>query len=391
VSVVSPRKSRRRRKNGAGIAGVARVDRRTKDLLHRIRPGEIAVVVHEDLDQVSATELVERGAAAVVNCRRSVSGRYPNNGPFVLAHAGVPLVDDVGDGILDVVREGDEIRVDGGEVFAGDVLVASGLLLTGDALSRVMAEAYQGMGDSLEQFARNTMEYLQVERDLVLRGEGLPPVRTAIAGRHAVVVVRGRHFRDDLRTLRGYIADVKPVLIAVDGAADALLEEGWTPDVIIGDMDSVTSDALTGGAELVVHAYPDGRAPGLARVEALGVDAHVFPSAGTSEDIALLLAHEHGAELIVAVGAHDNLVEFLDKGRAGMASTFVVRLRVGPRLVDAKGVNLLYTSRVGTRDMVVLVGSALVAMLVAGFASPSIRLVVRNTIDWAQDLWRSVF
>lgn len=373
------------------IAGVARIDRRTKNLLHRIRPGEIAIILHDDLDQVAAEGLIERGAAAVINCHRSITGRYPNAGPLVLARANVPLVDGVGEDILDRVREGDVVSVDGANVYRGHERVASGTLLDGEALAHAIADAQASMGEELERFVRNTMEYLQVERDLVLKGQGFPELKVKIKGRHAVVVVRGHEYRKDLQTLRGYIGDMRPALIAVDGAADALLDEGLKPDLIIGDMDSVSTNALTCGAEIVVHAYPDGRAPGLERVESLGITPSVVASAGTSEDVALLLAYESGAELIVAVGAHDNLVEFLDKGRNGMASTFIVRLKVGPKLVDAKGVNRLYRSAVPTWSLVMLIVAAVLAMVVAGSLSPSLRLWTENLTAWFRSVWRSIF
>lgn len=388
----APRSRRffRRRARGP-LSGPVRIDRRTKNLLHRIRPGEIAIILHDDLDQVAAEGLIERGAVAVVNCHRSITGRYPNAGPLVLARANVPLIDGVGEGILDHVAEGDTLAIRGPDIFHGEQLVGTGTLLDGQALDRALADAQSAMGEELERFVRNTMEYLQVERDLVLRGDGLPELRTKLEGRAAVVVVRGHEYRKDLRTLRPYISDMHPVLIAVDGAADALLDEGLKPDVIIGDMDSVSTNALTCGAEVVVHAYPDGRAPGLERVQELGISPSILASAGTSEDIALLLAYESGSDLIVAVGAHDNLVEFLDKGRSGMASTFVVRLKVGPKLVDAKGVNRLYRSQVRTRDILLLIIAAIVAMAVAASLSPALRLWGQNVAAWLRSVWRSIF
>ena len=380
----------RRRANGK-ITGAVRIDPRTKNLLHRIRPGEVAIILHDDLDQVAAEGLVERGAVAVINCHRSITGRYPNAGPLVLARARVPLLDGVGEDILKHVQEGDTVSILGSNVMRGDQVIGAGTLLDGDALERALANAQAAMGEELERFVRNTMEYLQVERDLVLRGEGFPELQTKLKGRAAVVVVRGHEYKEDLRTLRPYISDMHPVLIAVDGAADALLEEGLKPDLIIGDMDSVSTNALTCGAEVVVHAYPDGRAPGMDRVQGLGLTPSVLASAGTSEDIALLLAYESGADLIVAVGAHDNLVEFLDKGRNGMASTFVVRLKVGPKLVDAKGVNRLYRSQVRTRDILLLIASAAVAMGVAASLSPSLRLWAHNLFAWFHSVWRHIF
>lgn len=345
------------------------------------------MILHEDLDQVAAEGLVERGAAAVVNAARSITGRYPNAGPLVLERAGIPLIDGVGTDFFEGAKEGSRVRIIDGTIFKDEEQVAEGTLLTGAVLDRQLTAAQAAMGEELERFVRNTMEYIQAERDLVLRGAGMPEVRTELAGREVVVVVRGHEYKQDLRTVMGFIRDVKPVLIAVDGAADALIEEGLKPAIIIGDMDSVSTEALTCGAEIIVHAYADGRAPGLDRVDGLGVDPHVWPSAGTSEDIALLLAFEKGAELIVAIGAHDNLVEFLDKGRAGMASTFVTRLKVGPRLVDAKGVNRLYRSVVRTRDVLFLVLAALFAMVAVAWISPSLRLSIRLIVDQIQQFF----
>lgn len=381
---------RRRRRTGGLLAGAARVDRRTKDLLHRLRPGEVAVIDHEDLDWVSAEGLVERGAAAVVNARASISGRYATAGPLVLARAGIPLIDCAGQDLLERVREGDVLRIDGDRVYRGDDLLATGLLVQGEVLERTLATARTAMGDELERFVRNTMEYLSRERDLLLGGVGVPELDTPVAGRQALVVVRGHEYRQDLKTLRAFVAETRPVLIAVDGAADALLDEGFRPDVIVGDMDSVSTNALASGAELVVHAYPDGRAPGLERLEGLGLPAKIFRSAGTSEDIALLLAYERGADLIVAVGAHDNLIEFLDKGRGGMASTFLVRLKVGPKLVDAKRVNRLYRTQIRRREILLLVGSALASMLVVVAVSEPVRAFFDAILEWFKDVWYDV-
>jgi uncharacterized membrane-anchored protein len=382
---------RRFRRRARGVSGLVRIDPRTKDLLRRLNPGEIAVVLHEDLDGLAAEGLVERGASAVVNCHRSTTGRYPNAGPLVLARAGIPLLDAVGESLLERIAEGDLVRVEGAAIYKGDELVGTGALLDGARLQEALNAAQGAIGDELERFVRNTMEYLDAERDLMLRGAGIPELKTGFAGRHAVVVVRGSEYRKDLEILRGYIADMRPVLVAVDGAADAMLDRGMRPDVIVGDMDSVSTQALGCGAELVVHAYPDGRAPGWERVRALGFDAQVFRSGGTSEDIALLLAYEKGADLIVAVGAHDNLIDFLDKGRGGMASTFLVRLKVGPRLVDAKGVNRLYRTQVRTSDLLLLVGSAAFAMAVAAYAFPQIRLFLRLTLDLIKDGLNNIF
>jgi uncharacterized membrane-anchored protein len=370
-----------------GITGTARLDRRTKKLTTRLRPGDVAIIDHVDIDRVSADALVACKVAAVVNAAPSTSGRYPNLGPEILLAAGVPLLDAVGPDVFSAVDEGDEVRLDGDRLYVGSREVATGCLQDADSISAAMAEARAGLHTQLEAFAANTMEYLLKERTLLLDGVGVPSIRTRLEGRHALVVVRGYDYREDLAVLRSYIREYKPVLIGVDGGADALLEVGLTPHLVVGDMDSVSDRALTSGAEVVVHAYADGRAPGLSRVQDLGVEAVVFPAAGTSEDVALLLADEKGASLIVAVGTHATLVEFLDKGRAGMASTFLTRLRVGGKLVDAKGVSRLYRSRISTWQLLLLVLATLVAMAAAIGVSPAGAAYGDLLEDQVRDLW----
>jgi uncharacterized membrane-anchored protein len=344
----------------------------------------VAVIDHEDLDRVAAEGLVAAGVSAVVNAAASISGRYPNLGPMILGEAGIPLIDRVGPLLMDKVREGDVLRLDGDRIYVGDQLIAVGIQQTPESVLRAMEDAEAAVGERFESFARNTLDYMHEERDLLFGGSGLPDLRHELAGRPVLVVVRGYDYREDLAALRGYIRDVRPVLMGVDGGADALLDEGYTPDLILGDMDSVSDRALELAlrsrrrrvpTELIVHAYTDGRAPGAKRLEALGVPFAMARSAGTSEDVAFLLAHEKRADLIVAVGTHGNLREFLDKGRGGMASTFLVRLRVGETLVDAKGVSRIYRGRgFRARDALLLVGSALFAMLVVVWFSPSLRL-----------------
>nr|WP_233495905.1 putative cytokinetic ring protein SteA [Geodermatophilus sp. TF02-6] len=363
-----------------------RLDRRTKNLTKRLRPGDVAVIDHVDIDRVSADSLVACRVAAVVNAAPSTSGRYPNLGPQILVEAGIPLVDSVGREVVSAVKEGTTVRVDGNRLLLEDgTVVAEGTAQTAETVAESMAEARAGLSVQLEAFAANTMEYMKRERALLLDGVGVPDVTTPIEGRHVLVVVRGYDYKEDLQALRSYIRDYRPVLIGVDGGADALTEAGYQPDMIIGDMDSVSDEVLRSGAEVVVHAYADGRAPGLARVQDLGVDAITFPAAATSEDIAMLLADEKGATLIVAVGTHATLVEFLDKGRGGMASTFLTRLRLGGKLVDAKGVSRLYRSRISTTALVVLVLAAFVAIGSALAVSAAGRVY----FDLLVDQWNS--
>ncbi|MEV4826090.1 putative cytokinetic ring protein SteA [Micromonospora sp. NPDC049275] len=377
-----PTLRRNRNAEPGRVLGTARLDRRTKRLVGRLRPGDIAVIDHVDLDRVAADSLVAVGVAAVLNAKPSVSGRYPNLGPEVLIAAGIPLLDDLGEGVFERIREGDQVRIDGNTVFAGEEPVAHGILQDAESVAKAMSDAREGLSVQLEAFAANTMDYLRQERDLLLDGVGVPDIQTQIQGRHCLIVVRGYDYKADLDVLRPYIREFKPVLIGVDGGADALVEAGYTPDMIIGDMDSVTDDVLRCGAEVIVHAYPDGRAPGLPRVNGLGVPAITFPAAATSEDLAMLLADEKGASLLVAVGTHATLVEFLDKGRGGMASTFLTRLKVGGKLVDAKGVSRLYRQSISGSSLLLLLLSAIAAMASAVAVSTVGKAYLGVVAEW---------
>ena len=379
------------------------MDARTKRLVQRAQPGDIAVIDHEDLDRVSADALIAAGIGGVVNAARSISGRYPNLGPLRLIEAGIPLVDAVGPLLLRKVRDGDLLRLDGDRVYDGERLVGVGTRQSSTTVREAMAEAQEGLAERFESFAANTVDYMQRERDLLFGGSGLPTLEHELAGRPVLVVVRGYNYREDLAVLRPFIRDVHPVLLGVDGGADALIESGYTPDLILGDMDSVSDEALALArpsgrrwfrrrrpTELVLHAYRDGHAPGRRRLDALGVPYRVAETAGTSEDAAFLLAHEKAAETIVAVGSHGNLREFLDKGREGMSSTFLVRLRVGETLMDAKGVSRVYSPRIRSRDAVLLVVAAIAAMVAVIAVSPPLRLYVTQLFEqvrqWVFDL-----
>ena len=382
------RVGRVRRRNAADgpVTGIARIDRRTKRLVKRLQPGDIAVINHEDLDRVAAETLVDAAPVAVINASASISGRYPNLGPLLLCQAGIPLVDDVGPEVMESIHEGAPITVDGDRVLVGTEVVATGVRQSTATVDAAIDVARANMGPELERFAENTVEYVREEIELLTGTLELPSVRCKIAGRHVLIVVRGIDYKDDLSLLQqsGYLRGERPVLIGVDGGADALLEIGAVPDVIIGDFDSVSERALRCGAQLVVHGYTDGRAPGAKRLDDMGLPYTVFSAPGTSEDIAMLLAYEKGAELMVAVGTHNSMVEFLDKGRAGMASTFLVRMKVGDALVDAKGVSRLYRSSVRTMDLVWMILAAVFTLAVALMLSEPVRLVLRA-------FWRSLF
>ena len=380
------------------ISGTARVDARTKNLVARIQPGEIAVIDHEDIDRMAAEGLVQRKVAAVINASRSSTGRYPNLGPLLLRSAGIRLIDDAGKGVMDV-QEGTRLVIDEGKVLAPNgstsTEIARGHVLELKEIEKTLDTAKQSISHEIERFAENTISYIKDERDVLLEASRLPDVRTDFDSRHVLVVVRGYDYKEDLAALGAYIREMCPLLVAVDGGADALMDSGMKPDMIIGDMDSVTTEGLLSGAELVVHAYAGGVAPGLERLEALGLEAVVYEAPGTSEDIAMLLAFEKGAELIVAVGTHANMIEFMDKGRKGMASTFLTRLRVGPILIDAKGVSRLYRGRVRRSDLMMLVGAAVLAMVIVIALSDVMRLELEvwwlKIQQWWFDLRRAIF
>jgi len=368
------------------FTGPARLDRRTKHLVRRIKPGDIAIIDHTDLDRVSAEELVEAGAKVVVNVAPSQTGRYPNPGPLLLVRGGVRLIDAPGAELFGEVDEGELLTIRGAGIYRNGTCLTTGRVLEARELAGALAEQRSRVTEALEAFAENTMQYLREEGRLLAEGLDFPPLRTRFRDRHALVVARGPGHKRDLRIVKPYIRDFRPVLIAVDGGADALLEAGYKPHVIVGDMDSVSDRALRSGAEIVVHAYPGGDAPGGDRLEGLGLSYQVVAATGISEDIALLLAYEKGAELIVAVGTHMNLIEFLERNRAGMSSTFVTRLKVGEILVDAKGVSRLVSRRVGLWPLLLFFAAGLAAVAVAVVVAPGLRELVQLAVQRLLDL-----
>ena len=364
------------RRNGARpeapIEGTARLGERTKHLVKRLRPGDVAVIDHVDIDRIAAEELIEAEVVAVLNASPSSQGRYPNAGPLMLAREGIRLIDAPGAGLFERLKDGDRVRIIDGSVFVGDEEVAQGRVLRVPELEREMQEHRARIDEALGEFAENTVAHVREETDLLTGNIAFPPTGASFRDRHVLIVVRGDRHRRDLKALRAYIRDVRPLIVAVDGGADGVLEAGLKPDVILGDMDSAGDAALRCGAELIVHAYPDGRAPGRERLLEAGLDHQVVPAAGTSEDVAMLMAHEKGAALIVSVGAHFNLVEFLDRKRGGMSSTFLTRLKIGERLVDAKGVSRLYNPGVTSRQLGLFLVAALVLLIIVVLTTPAL-------------------
>jgi uncharacterized membrane-anchored protein len=361
------------RREGGPVHGTARLGKRTKDLVKRLDASDVAVIDHRNLDRIAAEELVAAGVRAVVNVAPSSDGSYPNVGPLTLVRAGVPLVD-VDDPVLfERLSDGDSVALDGGRTLVAGEVVAAGRLLPAAELVRELDGQRRRTDQALHDFTENTMAHIREERELLSGTIDFPETRTVFRDRHALIVVRGTDHLKDLRALRAYIHDVRPVLVAVDGGGDAILKEGWKPDLILGDMDSAREETLRCGAELIVHGYADGSAPGAERLREMGLEHTVVPAAGTSQDVAMLLASEKGASLIVSVGAHFNLTEFLDKNRSGMSSTFLTRLRVGETLVDAKGVSRLYNPGLGLGQMAMFFGVAALLLIVVVLTTPALQ------------------
>ena len=354
-----------------------KVDRKTKKLAKRLSAGEIAVINHIDIDEVAANSLVERKIKLVINAAPSISGRYPNKGPKILIDNNILIIDNVGENVFEELKEGQVIEVNNGQIYRDGQFIGSGEVMDKSVVEKRTQIAYENMSVELDRFIDNTIEYAKREKGFILGETEIPKMTTNYKDRHVLVVVRAQDYKEDLATIKSYIEEMKPILVGVDGGADALLECGYNPDVIVGDMDSVTDEALKKAKEIVVHAYVDGRAPGLKRVQDLGLDAVVFPAPGTSEDIAMLTAYEYGAELIVALGSHSNMIDFLEKGRKGMASTFLVRLKIGAKLIDAKGVNLLYKSKLKMKYIWALVITAIFPVIIIAYLSPTVQQLIK--------------
>ncbi len=356
----------------ARIAGRVRRGKRTKDLVKKLAPGEIAVIDHADLDRIASEDLAGSGVVAVLNNAASSTDRYPNVGPLLLVRAGVPVIDFRETDLFELLSDGDLVEIDGGGLLRDGEQIAIGNRLSESEMRARLAAQRARIDRALGEFATNTIEHVREESELLTGEIEFPTVRTRFRDRHTLIVVRGPDYREDLGALGAYIRDVRPLIVAVDGGADAVLEAGFKPDVILGDMDSATDKALGAGAELIVHAYADGGAPGRERLEALGLAHVVVPAPGTSQDVAMLLAYELGARLIVTVGAHFNLIEFLDKNRAGMSSTFLTRLRVGETLVDAKGVSRLYRPGMGVSGAAMFLAAFVVLLVIVLVAAPAL-------------------
>jgi uncharacterized membrane-anchored protein len=329
-----------------GIVGIARMDKRTRNLRGRLRRGDIAIIDHVDIDRGAAEMLADAGVTAVLNLAPSTSGRYPNLGPAYLVSAGIVLVDQVDVDVFAAVNEGEPIRVHEGNVYRDEILIGAGVVQTKASVAAAFENAKDGIATQMAAFSANAVEHLKAERALLTDGDGVPEVRTPISRRHVVVVSKAFDHRRELRALKGYIREHSPVLIGVDGGADALLDAGHRPDIVVADLENTSERALRSGAELVVHTSRRGAVSSSDRLEHLGLTHATFVADCTAHDAALLLAHHSNADLIVTVGTPSSLIEFFDRGRSAMASSFLTQLAVSGDLINAKALAVLYRHRV---------------------------------------------
>ncbi len=359
------------------IKGKVKRDRVTKNLTKRLSAGDIALISHTDLDEVAALSLVEKEVACIINTNETISGKYPNRGPEALMKHNIPIFEVDGLEKVEAIEENDLLEIRDNIIYCNGEEITECTYLTNEKIQALLGVAFENVETELDAFIENTLEYAKKEKGLVTGSIKIPDVKTDFNGRHVLVVVRGQDYKRDLITVKHYIDEIKPLLVGVDGGGDALLEFGYTPDIVIGDMDSVSDKCLTTAKEVIVHAFKDGRAPGYERVKDLGIEPIIYPSPGTSEDIALLLAYEKNADLIVALGTHTNMIDFLEKGRPGMASTFLTRLKVGDKLVDARGVNKLYGGEFEPKYLVSIVLAALIPIIVLTLINPVTRSFIK--------------
>jgi uncharacterized membrane-anchored protein len=370
-----------------GVVGTARVDRDIDRLLRRVCPGDIVVLDVLDLDRITADALVDAEIAAVVNASPSVSGRYPNLGPEVLVANGVTLIDETGPEVFKKIKDGAKVRLFNGGVYSGDRRLIRGTERTDQEIAELMQEAKSGLVAHLEAFAGNTIEFIRSESPLLIDGIGIPDVDVELRRRHVVIVADEDHAADDLKRLKPFIKEYQPVLIGVGTGAEVLRKAGYRPQLIVGDPNELSTEVLKCGAQVVLPADADGHAPGLERIQDLGVGAMTFPAAGSPTDLALLLADHHGAALLVTAGHSANIETFFDRSRQqSNPSTFLTRLRVGEKVVDAKAVATLYHTRISAGAIALLILTMMIAVIVALWVSRTDTLV----LHWVVHYWNQL-
>ena len=269
-------------------------------------------------------------------------------------------------------------------MYSGDRRLIRGTERTDHDIADLMREAKSGLAAHLEAFAGNTIEFIKSESPLLIDGIGIPEVDVDMRRRHVLLVGEEFSAADDLKSLKPFIKEYQPVLVGVGSGADVLRKAGYRPQLIVGDPDKISTDALKCGAQVVLPADADGHAPGLERIQDLGVGAMTFPAAGSPMDLALLLADHHGAALLVTAGHTANIETFFDRTRAqSNPSTFLTRLRVGEKLVDSKAVATLYRNHISAGAIALLALTMLIAVIVALWVSRTDTAV----LHWVVDYW----
>lgn len=344
------------------LCAAARVDRSTAGLTARLRPGEVAVLDHLDLDRTSAERLLRRGVAAVVNVAPSLSGRTLAGGAQTLVAAGVPLLDDVGTEVLATVRDGQQVVLD---ICAGTLRVdgrdvASGQVQTVATVRAAELHARARLATSVRTLVEDAGDLLGREAALLLDGAPTAPValRDLAAGRAVLVVGADPDAAHELALLRGWIRRTSPLLVAVGGGARVLLDSGVVPDIAVGDLADLPEPgaraATTAPGEPDRAGRPDpaaslaGLAPALTGCELVALDTRAATSArdhglgATLVETALppveaalvLVAAAHPA-VTVCAGMPSTLVDLLDTGRTRAAASLLARLRGEGTLVSA--------------------------------------------------------
>lgn len=324
------------------VEGIIKKGSKTKALIKYLNSNDIAVLNHNDIDELAAYALINSGISIILNTGLCMTGKYNSKGTSILIKNGIKLYE---------VKVSYELFNDGDYVCIRDKdLIINKYNIFTNACTNVN-EAYvrkytelsnTNANKELINFINNTLSYANEEKDKILFETSYPNINIKIKGRDVLIVVRGSFCESDLMALKSYIEFYKPVIIGVDGGADLLINNGYVPDILIGDMDSVSDLGIYRSKEIILHAYKNGYCPCKDRVDKMNVKYKILSMLGTSEDIAMLMAYDMGAEQIVLLGGHKCMYDFMEKGRKGMGSTLLTRIKIGEKLIDFKGISKIF-------------------------------------------------
>lgn len=308
----------------------------------RMSEGDIALVDSADMTRRQAEALLAHRPSAVINLSRFSTGAMPNYGPHLLLDANVTLLEATGgDGAL---RDGKKVRLgEDGSITVGKKPAGTAVPITRGDLDATFAEAQRNLVEQMEAYFGNTIEFVHAEAPLLIDGLGAPDLGESMAERKVVVVSPCPDLRDRLKGIKNFMSEFTPVIVGVGQASDVLVELGFEPDYIVGDPTDVASESLRSGARVILPAEPDGFAPGLERIQDLGVGAMTFPAATESPtDLAILLAVFHDAEMIVTVGQVVELDQIFAAPESTPPEALLTRMKAGRKLVDSTVVEQLY-------------------------------------------------